>query len=147
MEKKSRSDQLNEVTPDMTTTYYDIAEPWTSIMVEDHDEDRVKIKLWERVQIGESSVGDLLVRRDNLSSAIWPLVDESREICMRYAGSEGVHLRIYQYPKNRQVISEYGEIHNFDVLKSEYPIKRNKEHIHKMLDQINADLNHPSSVA
>ena len=99
----------------MSTYFYDLAEPWSSIRVEKgpvHD----RLLIW----VDGKKSGELVFRVEDegaLTAAIMCFSDQNRAVAHRTgrgAGKTGLHLN--QKNRRPQVISEYGEIIDLEDL-------------------------------
>ena len=98
----------------MSTTYYELKEPWSAINVRKIG-DSHRIFLWIGGFDEENFSGELAVGEEDLELAMDAFM--GNEIAVRVGIGEGrTSLYIYKDPESRQVISEYGDVINSDHL-------------------------------
>ena len=102
----------------MSTYYSDLEEPWTSIRAEDNGR-HAYITLWEN----GANAGFLVINSENMHEAIRSFC-RSESVCQRVSfENDKLRLKIFKKPRSQVIVSEYGDIVNFNQMLGEYAEK------------------------
>lgn len=98
----------------MSTHYYELKHPWSSIRCEDNAK-HCKISVWESGALAGTLTVESKVRYDTLDCFF--RTSPTNGVCVTTSrGDKGVGLTVHRIPRVDYLISEYGELCSFKEL-------------------------------